>query len=61
MVTKMNQNEGLEQTDGCHTAEHKTTKRRKTAQEIIVFTEEMIKNPPIGSWAWKVKYGLDTE
>jgi hypothetical protein len=56
----MNQNDARVHLENCLRAEHTTVKRRKTAKEIIALAEERIKNPPIGSWAWKERYGLNT-
>jgi hypothetical protein len=57
----MNQNDARKHLENCLRVEHKTTKRRKTAQEIIALAEERIKNPPIGSWEWKDRYGLNVQ
>jgi hypothetical protein len=57
----MNQNDAREHLENCLKAEHTTVKRQKTAKEIIALAEERIKNPPIGSWAWKERYGLNVQ
>jgi hypothetical protein len=57
----MNQNDARKHLENCFNVEHRTTKLRKTAREIIELAEERIKNPPIGSWAWRERYGLNVQ